>query len=238
MFSNRLLFALAGTLVLAGCAAKGPAFTDAPPPGSKALVYIYRPYNLWMSTQDAGFDANGKRVGFLDAGGYTFFHAAPGHYELKQFWPVGIWTLQVPQMWKDLHLATDLSAGETRYFRLQVGPVPESHCPDHPGFIELACIEWQWAEVPAQIARAEIAQQNFEPQNKAMPAEFMPIVAASGADNAYPSTAHLSMPPLSKDEADNAAGQSPIAARPCPPEEADTKRFAQAQGYRYSSSCN
>ena len=62
MLRNTLLMALAATLLLAGCAAKGPAFTDAPPPGTKALVYIYRPYNQWMSTQDAGFDANEKRI--------------------------------------------------------------------------------------------------------------------------------------------------------------------------------
>jgi hypothetical protein len=167
----RLPALAAACLVLAGCAAKGPAFTNAPPPGSKALVYIYRPYNDWMSTQDAGFDANDKRIGFLDPGGYTFFHAAPGHYEIKQFWPLGIWTMQVPQLWKDLKIPVDLKAGETRYLRLGVqggytGASPTGGLTAH--------IEWALSEVPPAIARQEITQQNFEPQNKAMPAEYRP----------------------------------------------------------------
>ena len=173
---RRFLLATASVLLLGGCAAKGPAFIDAPPPGTKALVYIYRPYNDWMSTQDAGFDANGKRIGFLDPGGYTFFHAAPGHYDIKQFWPVGIWTLQVPALWKDLHVAADLNAGETRYFRLRVGLVSPSQCAGRspPAGAISWCLEWQLAEVPAQIGHTEIVEQKFEPQNKSMPPEFRP----------------------------------------------------------------
>lgn len=166
----RLSALAAVCLILAGCAARGPAFSDAPPPGAKALVYIYRPYNDWMSTQDAGFDANGKRVGFLDPGGYTFFHAPPGHYEIKQFWPLGIWTAQVPELWKDLQVPVDLRAGETHYLRLRVEG-------GYDGITPLglqAHVRWALSEVSPEIGRSEIAQQNFEPQNKAMPAEFKP----------------------------------------------------------------
>jgi len=171
MFRTRFLPALAAVGVLAGCTAQGPAFTDAPPPGTKALVYLYRPYNKWMSPQDAGFDANGKRVGFLDAGGYTFFHAAPGHYDIKQFWPVGVWSLQVPTMFnKDLELPIDLKAGETRYFRLAIDGGFDGA---YYGGLRMQ-VHWVFAEVPANVARYEIAQQKFEPQNKAMPAEFRP----------------------------------------------------------------
>src|SRR5215467_10408776 len=101
---KKIAFALLA-VSLAGCAARGPAFTEAPPPGTKALVYIYRPYNQWVSTQDAGFDANGKRVGFLDPGGYTYFHAPAGHYDIRQFWPLGLWTIQAPGLWRDLHVS-------------------------------------------------------------------------------------------------------------------------------------
>lgn len=171
----RLSALAAVCLILAGCTARGPAFSDAPPPGAKALVYIYRPYNDWLSTQDAGFDANGKRIGFLDPGGYTFFHAAPGHYEIRQFWPLGLWTVQDPDLWKDLHVAADLNAGETHYFRLQVGQVPLAECPNHAPPAGLAwCVAWGLGEVPPAIARREIAEQKFQPQNKAMPAEYKP----------------------------------------------------------------
>jgi hypothetical protein len=170
MLKIRLLPALAVCL-LAGCTAQGPAFTEAPPPGTKALVYLYRPYNKWMSTQDAGFDANGKRVGFLDPGGYTFFHAAPGHYDIKQFWPVGVWSLQAPTLLsKDLDLPVDLKAGETRYFRLSIdGNIGVG------GYNTFNMqVHWVLTEVPGVIARREITEQKFEPQNKAMPAEFRP----------------------------------------------------------------
>lgn len=188
--------------LLAGCAAQGPAFTEAPAPGEKALIYIYRPYNQWVSVQDAGFDANGKRIGFLDPGGYTFFHAPPGHYDIRQFWPLGIWTLQEPALWKDLHVAADVLPGETRYFRLQVREAGPSPCAIPPSSMTEAdgsesryftvtsstydaatgssypigswCVGLNLSEVPAAIARKEISAQKFQAQNKAMPVEYKP----------------------------------------------------------------
>ena len=91
MAGPRSLPPLAAALLAAGCAATGPAFTGAPPPGDKALVYIYRPYSKWVSAlQDAGFDVNGAKIGILDSGGYTYFHAPPGHYDITMsVYPVG-----------------------------------------------------------------------------------------------------------------------------------------------------
>lgn len=169
---KKIAFALLA-VSLAGCAARGPAFTEAPPPGTKALVYIYRPYNQWISTQDAGFDANGKRVGFLDPGGYTYFHAPAGHYDIRQFWPLGLWTIQAPGLWKDLHVSADLNGGETHYFRLRVQQVSTGEC-SAPSAGMSWCIGWDLAEVPPEVGRREIAEQKFEPQNKAMPAEYKP----------------------------------------------------------------
>jgi hypothetical protein len=201
MFAPRIpALALIASL-LAGCAAQGPAFSDAPPPGGKALVYIYRPYSQWVSAlQDAGFEANGKRIGFLDTGGYTFFHAPPGHYDIRQFWPVGLWTLQEPALWKDLHVSTDVAAGQTRYFRLQVreaapancsGPASSTTEPAESRYFTVSsstydantgasypignwCVGLNLAEVPASVARSEISAQKFQAQNKAMPAEYRP----------------------------------------------------------------
>ena len=170
----RALAHAAGLLLsclLASCAAQGPAFTEAPPPGGKALVYIYRPYNKWMSAQDAGFEANGKRIGFLDPQGYTYFHAPPGHYDLHLFWPFGVWTLQTPELWSsDVRLPVDLNAGETHYFRLSING-------DFDGFTGTTMqmhVGWQLAEVPPAVGRREIASHKFQPQNKAMPDEFKP----------------------------------------------------------------
>lgn len=161
-----VMLALAG--LLAGCAAQGPAFTEAPPAGAKALVYLYRPYHNAVSTQEAGFDVDEKRIGFLNPGGYTFFHAAPGHHEFKQFWPFGLWTIQAPEMWESIKLPVELKAGETRYFRLGINMGPART------YNSMGTIEWRFAEVPADIARQEIAPQKFQPQAKAMPDEFRP----------------------------------------------------------------
>lgn len=202
MFQNRLLPGLAALPLLAGCAVSGPAFTDAPAADGKALVYIYRPNNQWISGQDAGFEANGKRIGFLDPGGYSFFHAPPGHYEIRQFWPIGWETIQMPALWTSMRMTADFRAGEIRYIRLKVYEVAEVRCtgpttavtaPDgsqsrtfssetsyydpstytsYP--LRSWCIGLSLAEVPAAIAQNEIRAQKFQPQNKAMPAEFKP----------------------------------------------------------------
>ena len=165
---KKVFLALMTAGLLAGCAAKGPAFTEAPSAGAKALVYLYRPYNKAISTQDAGFDVDEKRIGFLNPGGYTFFHAAPGQYAFKQFWPFGLWTIQAPEMWQSIKLPVELKAGETRYFRFSTNMGPART------YDSIGTIEWQFAEVPADAARQEIAQQKFEPQAKTMPAEFRP----------------------------------------------------------------
>ena len=149
-----------------------------------------------------GFDANGKRIGFLDPGGYTYFHAPPGHYDIRQFWPAGLWTLQEPTLWKDLHVVADLSAGETRYVRLRVHETGASQCPGpatsvtEPDGSESRyfntgssvydtatgtsypvgswCIGLNLAVVPTEVGRSEIQAQKFQAQNRAMPVEYKP----------------------------------------------------------------
>jgi len=203
MAGPRSLPPLAAALLAAGCAATGPAFTGAPPPGDKALVYIYRPYSKWVSAlQDAGFDVNGAKIGILDSGGYTYFHAPPGHYDIRQFWPTGLWTLQEPALWKDMHLAADFKSGETHYIRLQVQEAAAVRCPGPSTAMTEAdgsesryfsvvssvydpttytsypvgsrCIGVHLSEVPAEVGRGEIQAQKFQMQNKAMPIGFKP----------------------------------------------------------------
>ena len=72
-------------------------------------------------------------------------------------------------MWDSLKMPMDLAAGETRYIRLSIAgdmSVGYNTINTH--------VQWILSEVPAVTARGEIAEQKFEAQNKAMPAEFKP----------------------------------------------------------------
>jgi hypothetical protein len=170
VFRNQSLPVLAATILLASCAAQGPAFTDAPPPSTKALVYIYRQPGFVLAAQPAGFKLDEKPVATLDSGGYSFFHVATGHYELKQFWPASesfanplLWS---PGLQKDIKIPLDVKAGETRYFRL--GADLREGAPNSVN------VRWYFNEVSSDVARREIVQEKFQAQGKDMPAELRP----------------------------------------------------------------
>ena len=123
-----------------------------------------------MSGQPAGFTLDDKPVVTLDAGGYSFLHVAPGRYELKQFWPAGqsfnnpfLWN---PDLSEDTKLPLNVTAGETRYFRMVAYILGSG-----PNRVD---IRWRFTEVPDSIGRQEIVQEKFQPQDKNMPAEFRP----------------------------------------------------------------
>lgn len=89
----RYAAALLCVVVLAGCAATGPVYQDAPEPReTDALVYIFRP-NPFLSIaggRDAYFYVNDVNIVDLSAEGYTWFHIPAGEYSLKQKWPYDI----------------------------------------------------------------------------------------------------------------------------------------------------
>jgi len=60
------------------------------------------------------------------------------------------------------------------------------------------------------------------------------VDSMTGADNKYPATVSLNMTPLPKDEATASAQTAPTL---CTKEQADLKRLAQEQGYRYAADC-
>jgi len=154
----------AAAFLLMGCMAHGTVFTEAGPPRERALIYIYRMPNYAMSADAAGFSINGSRIGTVAAGGYTYVYAAPGHYDIKQFWSYGVLTMMTPKMWDDLNIALDVKAGETHYVRMgtdmEGGAIDTYH--------------WRVSEVPAAQAQIEIGKEKFEPQDKDLPAEFKP----------------------------------------------------------------
>lgn len=167
MFSKKLLPVLVAASLVAGCAASGPVFTEAPSSPEKALIYIYRQPGFALSGQTAGFTLDGKPITELDAGGYSFFHVAPGHYELRQFWPGAVPLLFDSALEEDVKLPLDVTAGQTRYFRMHVtssGGTPYNTIQ----------IRWHFAEVPDSIGRQEIVQEKFQPQDKKISVEFRP----------------------------------------------------------------
>lgn len=170
VFRNQSLPMIAAAILVASCAAQGPAFTDAPPPSTKALVYIYRQPGFVLGAQPAGFKLDERPVATLDSGGYSFFHLAPGRYELKQFWPASqsfanplLWS---PGLSEDIKIPLDVKAGETRYFRM--GAYVREGAPNSVN------VRWYFSEVLGDTARREIVQEKFQAQDKNMPAELRP----------------------------------------------------------------
>lgn len=88
-------------VLLAGCSANGPVFTEVKPSDDRALVYIYRLPAYAMSLDTTVFDFNGQRVAGLTSGGYSYVRLPPGHYEIKQGWGAGVMVLTTPQLWSD-----------------------------------------------------------------------------------------------------------------------------------------
>jgi hypothetical protein len=159
--SKKEILLLAAPCFFAGCAATGPAFTDAPPPGTKSLVYIYRmPDGEMITAQGSRFDVDGKRVAALDSGGYTFFYASPGHYEIKQIWPFGPVGMPSGGSSQNVRLPMDLKAGEIHYFRLGK---------EFDNQQSMNKIRWAFYEVPGEIARPELVKENFQPPDKNSP---------------------------------------------------------------------
>ena len=83
----RFVFSVLAVLILVGCTATGPKFSDhnaglKPEPG-KALVYVYRLDQFRGGGVTSPFLDNGKQVGILNAGGYITFQTDPGEHEFR-----------------------------------------------------------------------------------------------------------------------------------------------------------
>lgn len=143
-------FCFVFSLFLAGCTASGPSFTDAPASSEKALLYVYRAQHAWAyKGATANFSLDGKDAFDLQTGGYTYVYLAPGHHDLTQKWPVYVDPFETRK------LSLEVNAGETRYVRFMVDPMPDATVPGM-AYKDLS-------EVPPETARPEIAQTVYQP---------------------------------------------------------------------------
>jgi hypothetical protein len=150
----RVLALIILAFVLAGCVASGPKFTDAPmPANNKSVIYVYRDLSTGLGGRDVYFYVNGKNVFDLTRKGYSYFYASPGRLELSAKWPWDVQLFDPPEV-----KLLDIKPGETRYFRFQTRTQFSFNG---------TAIYWGFVEVPADIARAEIATMAFQKQNTA-----------------------------------------------------------------------
>jgi hypothetical protein len=145
-------------LLLTGCMATGPAFTEAPPPtGDNAIIYVYRIANFGASGARATFYVNDKQVFALRAGGYSYFVVPPGNYVLSQDWYQGYPDIHLGAFAKELKVRVSVKSGETHYFRFEANAAPS-------GYHEVLA-QWDLHEVSGSVGRLEIADKLFREQN-------------------------------------------------------------------------
>jgi hypothetical protein len=71
------IFVLSICAMLAGCGAQGEAYQPMPPPATKSLIYVYRPYKF-LSSQAIPMVTCGHESIELEPGGYYAFEEDPG----------------------------------------------------------------------------------------------------------------------------------------------------------------
>lgn len=110
-------------------------------------MYVYRESGLGLGARSAYFYVNDINVFDLDRFGYSWVTLPPGHYKLRQSWPIDI-------MSKPTQIEIDLAQGETRYFSFGT-----EGCDGPSGGI---CIRYTLQEVPRGFGRASIADKRFQ----------------------------------------------------------------------------
>jgi hypothetical protein len=143
---------IALALLLAGCAASGPLFTEAAPPQQgKVLFYVYRTPAAAFAVRSAGIILDGQDVCDLDPMGYCFFYVAAGHHTIQQRWHYWPGDLALPG--DRVTVEADVSAGETHYFRFATGSAPSGLGTE---------FQWMIAEVPEGSASEQIATMRYQ----------------------------------------------------------------------------
>jgi hypothetical protein len=143
----------AALLLLAACAAPGPAFEPVPAPArGYAVVYVYRPDRPPASEAPATFYINNVRFASLWSNGYTFLHLPARQLTLRQDWPM------IRDDSKTIRLPLDLAPGVTYYLRLDhkrvLGPKERGMHMEE---------QWTLQQVEAPLALQELQSARLEP---------------------------------------------------------------------------
>ena len=106
-----LLLAVGGmSLLSAGCASLGPAYTPvSSAPKDKATVYVYRPSAMGGAAVSYTVAVNGADVSSLPSGGYFVYYAKPGENEFAA------------KTEAKTSVTVDAKAGETYYVKGTIG---------------------------------------------------------------------------------------------------------------------
>jgi hypothetical protein len=135
---------------MAGCAAMGTDYAQAPQPqANQALVYIYRVDTYALGGRDAYFYVDGTNVADLSRNGYTWFHAPSGKHVLQQKWPIDV------SMFKKLEIPANWEPGKAYYYKF-VAFGGDSL----PGTIT---IRWRLSEVSESQAQQELKDTKLQP---------------------------------------------------------------------------
>ncbi len=129
--TNSMKLSLAGLVgFLTGCTASGPPFSPAATlDANKAVVYIYRPFDIIGSARSPHVYIDEVKYGSLKNNGYLVYFVEPGKRIIRLSY--GAWD-------KPMRIYPDLEAGKEYYFRLtykseigsivtQFGMIPEEH---------------------------------------------------------------------------------------------------------------
>jgi hypothetical protein len=104
-------------LVLSGCAASGPTFTNIQPEDGLAIVYIYRTTSMINCCVSPIVSINEKQYGPLKNGGYIPVRLEPGKYTFSaENTGVGF---------NKVSTTLDVAAGESYFVRWFIGDLQE-----------------------------------------------------------------------------------------------------------------
>lgn len=137
------------SVLLAGCAAKGPAFVPVQiSDPDTATVYIYRRNNSVLRARAAYFYVNDVNVFDLRAAGYSWIALPAGKYTLRQAWGADM------LLAKPIVAHLEVRPGQTRYYSFQTGLCE--------GGYAHVCLEWEIREETSDVGSREIQKMKFQ----------------------------------------------------------------------------
>lgn len=143
----RALTVLGLILMLSGCSATGPQFSDAQAAPNEALVYVYRPSAGTLRARTAIIEAAPHASVRLSNNGHVLLRLPPGPQRFSQVWAP--WLADSMPNDRPISQQLDLQPGQRYFLRLSAWNRKDE---------KLIVIRWQLEEVPAAQALEEIAK--------------------------------------------------------------------------------